>query len=182
MPHAKIDKLVYTVPDKCRVCYTCVRECPAKAIKIINGQATVMSTRCIGCGSCLRVCSQGAKEVINTKPEVINLLEAHDDAIAIIAPSFAAEFTDFDHPKEIVGMLKKLGFHRVVEVSFGADLVARKYKELGKNKNYISSDCPAIVFYIEHYMPEIIGSLAPVVSPMVAITRVLKKKYGNEKK
>lgn len=182
MPHAKIDKLVYTVPDKCRVCYTCVRECPAKAIKIINGQATVMSTRCIGCGSCLRVCSQGAKEVINTKPEVLNLLEAHDDAIAIIAPSFAAEFTDFDHPKEIVGMLKKLGFHRVVEVSFGADLVARKYKELGKNKNYISSDCPAIVFYIEHYMPEIIGSLAPIVSPMVAITRVLKKKYGNEKK
>ena len=75
MAHAKRDKLVYTVPDRCRVCYTCVRECPAKAIKIINGQAEIISERCIGCGSCLKVCSQGAKAMIDTKPSVLEILE-----------------------------------------------------------------------------------------------------------
>jgi len=53
--------LVYTIKEKCRVCYTCVRECPAKAIKIINGQAEVLSDRCIACGNCIKVCSQYAK-------------------------------------------------------------------------------------------------------------------------
>ena len=47
-------KLVTTIPDRCRVCYTCVRECPAKAIKLVNGQAEVMHERCIGCGNCVR--------------------------------------------------------------------------------------------------------------------------------
>lgn len=182
MSHAKREKLVYTVPDRCRVCYTCVRECPVKAIKIINGQATIMSARCIGCGSCLKVCSQGAKAVINTKPETISLLEENKNVIACVAPSFAAEFTEFDDHRQFVGMLKELGFSKVVEVSFGADLVALKYKELSDKRTYISSDCPAIVFYIEHYMPEIVDSLAPIVSPMVAITRVLREKYGKTTK
>lgn len=139
-----------------------------------------MSSRCIGCGSCFMVCSQGAKAIIDTKPDVLNLLAAYDDVIACVAPSFAAEFTELDDPLQIVDMIKSLGFSKVVEVSFGADIVALKYKELGGKRTYISSDCPAIVFYIEHYMPEIVDSLAPVVSPMVATARVLKKKYGNE--
>ncbi|MFP4663916.1 MAG: 4Fe-4S binding protein, partial [Bacteroidales bacterium] len=46
--------LVYTIKDRCKMCYTCVRECPAKAIRIINGQAEVIQDRCIGCGNCIR--------------------------------------------------------------------------------------------------------------------------------
>ncbi len=57
----KREKLVFTIPDLCRVCYTCVRGCPAKAIRIENGQAAVMHERCIACGNCVKVCSQGAK-------------------------------------------------------------------------------------------------------------------------
>ena len=34
--------LVYTVKDLCRVCYTCVRECPVKAIRLVDGQAEVV--------------------------------------------------------------------------------------------------------------------------------------------
>ena len=49
-------QLVTTIKEKCRVCYTCVRECPAKAIKIVNGQAEIIQERCIGCGNCVKVC------------------------------------------------------------------------------------------------------------------------------
>jgi len=32
-------QLVSTIPERCRVCYTCVRECPARAIRISQRQA-----------------------------------------------------------------------------------------------------------------------------------------------
>lgn len=41
MKQAENRPLVYSVKDLCRVCYTCVRECPVKAIRIIDGQAEV---------------------------------------------------------------------------------------------------------------------------------------------
>ena len=62
--------LVYTIKNRCRVCYTCVRECPAKAIKIINGQAEVLNERCFVCGNCTKVCSQGAKAYLKTSENV----------------------------------------------------------------------------------------------------------------
>jgi len=172
--------LVYTVKDRCRVCYTCVRECPVKAIRIINGQAEVMPERCIACGNCVNICSQGAKTFNKQVEEVEKLLVSDEFVIAAVAPSFPAEFTEIDNNTEFVGMLKKLGFKGVVEVSFGADLVAREYKSLlnnNTNKSFISSDCPAVVSCIRKHHPELTSSLAPIVSPMVAISRVLKEKY-----
>ncbi len=47
---------VQTIKERCRVCYTCVRECPAKAIGISDGQADVIPERCIGCGICEMKC------------------------------------------------------------------------------------------------------------------------------
>ena len=55
--------IVSTIPEKCRRCYTCVRECPAKAIKVISGQATVIAEQCIACGNCVKVCTQKAKRI-----------------------------------------------------------------------------------------------------------------------
>jgi hypothetical protein len=80
-------------------------------------------------------------------------------------------------------MVKALGFSHVCEVAFGADMVAREYKKHHENvaeDGYISSDCPAIVFYIEHYHPHLISSLAPLASPMVAMSRIVKEKYGHD--
>ena len=174
--------LVYTIKELCRTCYTCVRECPAKAIRIVGGQAEVIDERCIGCGNCTMVCSQGAKVYLNTTDRVLKLLEANDDVIAIIAPSFPAEFHDITDYRILVGMIRKLGFKHVLEVSFGADLVADRYKKLvEENKDYyISSDCPSIVNYIKHYHPDLIDKLAPIVSPMVAMSRVAHSRYGND--
>lgn len=174
-------ELVYTVKNRCRVCYTCVRECPAKAIKIINGQAEVIHERCIGCGNCTKVCSQGAKMFLHTFEHIERVLDTGGHNIAIVAPSFPAEFEELTDHRQLVGMIRALGFQVVSEVSFGADLVAAEYRKILNDspQRYISSDCPAIVSYIERYHPHLVDNLAPIASPMVAMTRVMRKKYGN---
>jgi two-component system NtrC family sensor kinase len=176
--------LVYTIKELCRTCYTCVRECPAKAIRIVGGQAEVIDERCIACGNCTKVCSQGAKVFLNTTERVQRLLESNSGIAAIIAPSFPAEFPDIPDHSVLTGMIRSLGFEFVAEVSFGADLVADRYKKLmSENKNYyISSDCPSIVNYVKYFHPALVGNLAPIVSPMVAMSRVIREKYGGETK
>jgi len=156
-----------------------------KAIRILNGQAEVMSERCIGCGNCVKVCSQGAKVYFDSKVLVKDLLKTEKKIAAIVAPSFPAEFNDLGDYKIMVGMIRALVFDYVNEVAFGADLVAKEYKKLLDDKTqmpHISSDCPAIVYYIEHYHPQLVPSLANIASPMVAVTRALRKLHGEELK
>jgi len=176
--------LVYTIKELCRTCYTCVRECPAKAIRIVGGQAEVIVERCIACGNCTKVCSQGAKVFLNTTDRVVKLLNNNTEVAAIIAPSFPAEFSDIPDHRVLVGMIKALGFKYVSEVSFGADLVADRYKKLVSEEKdfYISSDCPSIVNYVKFYHPALVDKLAPVVSPMVAMSRVVREKHGKDTK
>ena len=175
--------LVYTIKELCRTCYTCVRECPARAIRIVGGQAEVITEKCIACGNCTKVCSQGAKVFVNTVDLVRKVLARPGMKAALVAPSFPAEFHDVDDYRKVIGMIRALGFDYVSEVSFGADLVAHRYRNLISEagaKNYISSDCPAIVSFIRYYHSDLTPDLIPVVSPMVAMTRVMRKKYGDD--
>ncbi len=176
--------VVETIKEKCRVCFTCVRECPAKAIRIRDGQAEIMGERCIGCGNCVRVCSQRAKRVLSSLDNVKEILNSDVKKVAMVAPSFPAEFHDVDY-KRMIGALRKLGFNHVHEVGFGADLVSMAYKRLidsNPDGSYIATTCPAIVAYVEKYYPELIPNLAPIVSPMIATARVLRELYGNDVK
>jgi len=176
--------LVTTIKERCRVCYTCVRECPAKAIRITASQAEVVPARCIGCGNCVRVCSQHAKLTADSRGEVAALLASGVPVAACIAPSFPAEFLEADE-RQVVGMVRALGFRWVTEVSFGADLVARDYRNLLAERRetcFISTACPAIVGYVERYHPNLVSYLAPVVSPMVAMARALRALHGPELK
>lgn len=182
-----IKPLVYTIEDRCKACFTCIRECPAKAISVQSGQANVIPERCIACGNCIKVCTRNAKSYLKTEVEVLNLLKENKKIIACIAPSFPAEFKEIEDYRVLVGMLKKIGFDKVVEVSFGADLVAQKYKDIildnnskYKGKKFISSDCPAIVSYITKYHPELTENLAPIVSPVMAVNSVVKEMYGKD--
>ncbi len=164
------------------MCFTCVRECPAKAIRIADGQAHVLHERCIGCGNCVRVCSQDAKLVTGSVLPVEALLAGPERVAAAIAPSFAAEFPDRSE-EELSGILKELGFDLIHEVGFGADLVARRTREFmqdGSGRHWISSACPAIVTYVEHYHPDLVPNLLPLVSPMVADAQALREVYGED--
>ena len=149
-----------------------------KAIRIVDGQAEVVAERCIGCGNCTIVCSQGAKVYERSIDRVDALLSMGSDVIAIVAPSYVAEFEEIADTSLFAGMLKKLGFSQLYEVGMGADLVASAYEKLingNPGKGYISSDCPAIVSFIEKYYPDLINSLMPVVSPMVATIRYIRE-------
>ncbi|MFC1490672.1 [Fe-Fe] hydrogenase large subunit C-terminal domain-containing protein [Candidatus Latescibacterota bacterium] len=173
---------VTTIKDRCRVCYTCVRECPAKAIRIVDGQAEIVGERCINCGNCVKVCSQNAKQVVSSVSHVNDLLMSGNKVAVCVAPSFPVEFKDIP-PDKFIGMLKALGFTYVTEVAFGADLVAKEYKSLvsgGNGKRHIATSCPAIITYVEKYHPELVPNLAPIVSPMIAMARSLRKLHTED--
>ncbi|MBE0567804.1 MAG: 4Fe-4S dicluster domain-containing protein [Krumholzibacteria bacterium] len=176
--------LVWTIGERCRTCYTCVRECPAKAIRIRDGQAEVIHERCIGCGNCVRVCSQDAKAVLRSVEAAAALLDGPWPVAAALAPSFPAEFLDVP-TEQLVGALKALGFGVVHEVGFGADLVARATRGLldaRPEDRWISTSCPAIVTFVEQFHPELCGHLLPVVSPMLASAQALRALHGAELK
>jgi len=183
MKNKDLAPVIITIKDKCRVCYTCVRECPTKAIKICNGQAEIIPERCIGCGNCVKVCSQKAKKVSSSIEPVLDLLEKNNKVAAILAPSFPAEFNGTNY-KKVISAIKSCGFNFVNEVAFGADLVARTYKGfIEKNdKAYITTSCPGVVSFVEKYHPNLVNNLLPVVSPMIATALVLKEMHGEDLK
>jgi len=76
--------LVTIIGEKCRMCYACVRECPAKAIQVVDGQASVIQPRCIGCGNCLLVCSQNAKHVRDDTQKAFALVDSGEKTAAML--------------------------------------------------------------------------------------------------
>ncbi|MCB0752816.1 MAG: histidine kinase, partial [Ignavibacteriae bacterium] len=175
--------IVSTIAHKCKRCYSCVRECPAKAIKVFEGQALVLSNRCISCGHCVKVCSQEAKKIVSDIENVFENLIPNHKTIAIVAPAFAAAFPE--NYFKIPNALKSIGFDQVIETAFGADLISphyKKYWEGNSDEVVISSPCPAIYNFIEKYYAGLVNNLAEIVSPMIAMGRYLKNKYGNDTK
>lgn len=175
--------IVNTIRQNCRRCYSCVRECPAKAIRVDGGQAVVIVERCISCGHCVKTCSQDAKIILSDVAKVMYDILPAGNAVAIVAPSFAASFPD--NYANITTALRKIGFARVIETAFGADLISPLYQDCFEHSdNYpiISSACPAVFNYIEKYFIELVPNLAKIVSPMIAMGRFIKKNSGEDTK
>jgi len=113
--------------------------------------------------------------------KLLSLLEEKSKMVAMLAPSF---LVDFSYP-EVVGMLKRLGFKYVVEVSTGAIETNKQLNALLKRypeKRYITSPCPSIVRMIRNKYPHLTPLLTQIDSPMIAIAKIVTKKYPNYKK
>lgn len=167
---------------KCKNCYKCIRSCPVKAISFKNDQARIMEDNCILCGRCLRVCPQNAKNVEEELEYVKDMIRSGERVYASLAPSFIASFGT-DGASGMFSALKKLGFAYVEETAVGAAMVSREYQRLAgmkDRKNIITSACAAVVSLVEKYYPDLIGQLAPVVSPMIAHGRALRKRFGQD--
>jgi iron only hydrogenase large subunit-like protein len=174
-------QIVKTIKEKCKLCYACIKECPADAIKVTEGHAKIIPEKCISCGNCVSVCPYDAIEYFDGKKTVKGYLQSDEEVIAICAPSISGEFNDITNHRSFVGMIKALGFNRVCEVSFGSDLIGLEYRKLFDNfkgKYFITANCPAVVNYVEKYHPNLIENMAPLVSPMVATAKVVREKYG----
>ena len=187
---AQIDK------TKCKECGACAKVCPYTAIvsrkrpcqsackvKAItmdeNRSAEIDNSKCISCGACVYMCPFGA---IMDKSYIINVVdmlkksgERGDRVYAVIAPAFVSQFS-YVKPGQVVAGLTALGFHSVVEVALGADIVAQSESaELAEKGFLTSSCCPAFVGFIHHEFPDMVGMISHNPSPMAAIARFIKK-------
>ena len=175
--------IVSTIGQRCKRCYSCIRECPATAIRVENGQAVVIQERCISCGHCVKVCSQNAKAVLSEIDKVLYEMIPSGKVTAIVAPSLAASFPD--NYDKVPSALRKVGFEKVCETAFGADLISKLYSEEFdkiEGRTIISSPCPAINNLIEKYYSNIVLNLAEIVSPMIAMGRYIKENFGKDTK
>lgn len=165
--------------DKCKGCYSCVRACPVKSIKVNDGHVEVMHETCIHCGECILACSQGALKLKDNTKRAYRLAKKRGKAIAILAPEYLVAFQPFGSTEVAAGLIK-LGFDVVEGTILGEELVAAEYmKILSQDEDFpmIRSTCPVVVSFIEKYFPDLVSSLAPVVSPMIAQGRLCKALY-----
>lgn len=169
---------------KCKHCYKCVRNCEVKAIMIKDGRAEIMSDKCILCGKCLQICPQSAKTLVSDIDQVRDYIKRGVPTVLSVAPSYMG-LLKFKTIGQVQTALKKLGFSDVRETAEGAVLVTEEYARLlqdGRMENIITTCCPSVNDLIEIYYPQLVPYMAPVVSPMIAHGKLLKKEYGQETK
>lgn len=169
---------------KCKNCYKCVRICEVKAITVKNEQAQIMNDKCILCGHCLEACPQNAKTFISDLDRVKSYIEEGIPTVVSIAPAYLGVLK-YKTPGQVVTALKKLGFCQVRETAEGAVYVTSEYERLlseGRMENIITTSCPSVNDLIEIYYPELTKYMAPVVSPMIAHGKIIRKELGDKVK
>lgn len=179
------NSLVFT-NENCVGCNKCIRACSCMGACVStepdeNGQSriNVDGSKCIACGACFQACEHNAREFRDDTERFFEDLKKGVKISVLIAPAFKA-----DYPREyerVLGGLKKLGVNRFISVSFGADITTWGYIKYITENNYlggISQPCPAVVGYIERYIPELLPKLFPVQSPMMCAAIYTKKQLG----
>lgn len=194
-------------PAKCILCGRCVRICDEvmgiSAIDFINrGSESVVgptfnkglnTSSCINCGQCIMVCPTGAITEKNHFPE---LLEALNDPKKIVvaqhAPAISvslAEEFGMEPGKDINGImnaaLRKIGFNKVFDTSFTADLtIMEESAELiervktGGTFPMITSCCPGWIKFAEEFYPEFLPNLSSCKSPQQMMGAIIKSHYA----
>lgn len=175
---------VYTTENECQDCYKCVRHCPVKAIRIVNGKASVIPEACVACGECVKVCPAHAKKIRSDLARLKELVASGAKLYASIAPSFAGYFKGVTIG-QIAAALKTAGFAGVSETAHGAESVSAHVAKLLQETDsplVISSACPAAVDMVRKYLPGYAAFISPLPSPVRAHCRLIKEQYGHESK
>ena len=171
--------------DKCVGCNKCISVCSCIGATIANETSDgkniidVDGDKCIACGACFDACEHDAREFADDTEEFFEALKRGERISLLIAPAFLANY-----PREyesVLGGLKKMGVNRLISISFGADITTWAYLNYIQKNNFtggISQPCPAVVGYIERYIPEMIPKLFPVQSPMMCGAIYVRKMMG----
>jgi len=191
-------------PNKCILCGDCVRACDeiqgigaigfagrgSKAMVVPAFGKGLAEVDCVDCGQCSRVCPTGA---ILPRSEIKEVWNAINDSNKIVVGHFAPSVRvaigeEFGMPMgsilpgQLTKGLRMLGFDKVYDTSFTADLTIIeegtefiKRKTGGETLPLFTSCCPAWVKYVEQYYPELLGNLSTCRSPQAMFGSVLKK-------
>ncbi len=165
----------------CKSCHHCVRACVTKSIAFVNGKPEIDEDECILCGACFTVCPHDAKQITSDLANVRQWILNGDNVIASLAPSYPVLNADFSKWKQ---SLLAVGFSDVVETAQGAAYVSAEYVRLSTEfptSTFISTCCPAVVTFVETRYPELVGLLAPTLSPMVVSAKLIKEKHPDAK-
>ena len=194
--------------NKCILCRRCVAVCKEQYVSVIGandrgidtniGQAfelSLNSTPCISCGQCTAVCPTGA---LTEKDDTDKIWDALADPTKTVvvqtAPSVRATLGEcFGMPigtnveGKMVAALKRLGFNKVFDTDFGADLtIVEEANELiervknGGTLPMITSCSPGWVKFCEFYYPDMLKHLSSCKSPQ-QMTGAVIKTYWAEK-
>ncbi len=170
-------ELIYA-NDNCTGCNKCVRDCPVLIANVATdaGKVIVDSEKCIACGACFDACEHNAREYQDDTKSFFTALEAGKKISVILAPAF---FANYPHEyKKVLGYLKEKGVNHIYSVSFGADITTWGYLKYITEHQFlggISQPCPAVVNYVEKYIPELLPKMMPIHSPMMCMAIYIKK-------
>jgi NADH-quinone oxidoreductase subunit G len=190
-------------PAKCVLCGDCVRMCKeVQGIGAIDfafrGAAVAVvpafgknldQVECVGCGQCATVCPTAALTVRSDVAKVYSeLADNTAEVVAQIAPAVRVALGEAYgfapgtlSTGQIVAALKALGFARVYDTAYSADLTVLEetHEFLGRKlKNerlpHLTSCCPAWVRFVEQYYPKWIRHLSSCKSPQQMLGSVIK--------
>lgn len=208
--HEYDDSAIHMIRDngKCILCRRCVAACQAQHISVIGANARGFDTHigsaferpldsvaCVSCGQCIVNCPTGA---IYEKDGTAKVLEAINDpekfVVVHTAPSIRVTLGECfgmhigtNVQGKMVAALRRLGFDKVFDTDFGADLtiVEEANEFLGRVQNggvlpMITSCSPGWIKYCEHYYPDMLDHLSTCKSPQQMSGAIIKTWYAEK--
>lgn len=194
--------------NKCILCRRCVAACKQQFVSVIGandrgmdtsiGQPfnlTLNNTPCISCGQCTVVCPTGALVERDDTSKVWDAIADPEKFVVVqTAPSIRATIGEcFGLPigtnceGKMVAGLKRLGFDKVFDTDFGADLtIVEEANELveriknGGTLPMITSCSPGWVKFCEFYYPDMLAHLSSCKSPQQMTGAVIKTYYADK--
>lgn len=166
----------------CTECWGCVRVCPVRAIRVLDGHSEVIQEKCIACGLCVSECGTRAHQVRDDTPAVWDLLRSRRPVVALLASEFIAALHPMT-PLAVERALAGLGFTSVETTVLGEEIVALEYERaISREVSLftIRSTCPVVVDFVRKYHPGLVPALAPIVPPYVAQARLIKATYAGD--